>query len=745
MEPDSRNTLQDFESAIDSLEKSVGQSEASKRDASLQKPDARQAVRFAFSTSSSSIGIVSGGTSPSRPSSQSIVDGLRELRSALTHSHDQVLGILNEELVKAKQIEGEMAALRAENLSLRENLQAGHVAAGYKVPCNKPDKKVPDPRIEKGTSKVESSRPGLKASFTEDEVEHCMLPFVHPENEKAKVSLQLSGDCDAELQSSVEIEPRLERPDFKPSQTAGDGTHSQSKHRKSWLPEKNSSKPKNRDDAVPHLRLTRDERTNALQEGTEAMDRGVLTGVNPEYAKQMARQALKGQDFPVKDELKTTGVFQYIVRHPMFERVTMAMIAFNALWMAIDAEYNHADVITMAEIQFQVAENLSCAYFFFELLFRFMAYATARSCLHDSWFLFDLLLVLVMVLETWLLPLVMIMSGTQGTGLMGGQASVLRAGRLLRILRTARMARLVRLMPELMILVKGMFVACRSVFFTLVLLQIIIYIFAIAFMQISKESEMREKYFDGMGKSMFTLLVYGILPDQEPFITDLAGDSWMLTVLVLVFILLGSLTVMNMLLGVLVEAVKTVSVVEREQLDVNFAKKILLDLIKNHNLDADGDNLISEQEFMDLLSNPQAARCLASLGVDVIGAIDCGSMLFEDGEPLTFSDFMHGMLMLRGTNTTTVKDIIDLRRFVAEEFEQVSALVCLQIKNLTSDSPDANESEFKDVRIPRSSRSPRVRAGSGPLSPTQPPLPFLSQGRFRKTLAVAPTSRREVF
>ncbi|CAE8646435.1 unnamed protein product, partial [Polarella glacialis] len=162
----------------------------------------------------------------------------------------------------------------------------------------------------------------------------------------------------------------------------------------------------------------------------------------------------------------------------------------------------------------------------------------------------------------------------------------LRAGRLLRILRTARMARLVRLMPELMILVKGMFVACRSVFFTLVLLGIIIYIFAIAFMEISKESEMREKYFAGMGKSMFTLLVYGILPDQEMFISDLAGDSWMLTVLVLVFILLGSLTVMNMLLGVLVEAVKTVSVVEREQLDVNFAKKTLLDLIQNHNLDA---------------------------------------------------------------------------------------------------------------------------------------------------------------
>ena len=34
-------------------------------------------------------------------------------------------------------------------------------------------------------------------------------------------------------------------------------------------------------------------------------------------------------------------------------------------------------------------------------------------------------------------------------------------------------ARLVKLMPELMILVKGMLVACRSVFFTLLLLLLI--------------------------------------------------------------------------------------------------------------------------------------------------------------------------------------------------------------------------------------------------------------------------------
>ena len=30
-------------------------------------------------------------------------------------------------------------------------------------------------------------------------------------------------------------------------------------------------------------------------------------------------------------------------------------------------------------------------------------------------------------------------------------------------------------------------------------------------------------------------------------------------------------------------------------------------------------------------------------------------------------DFMHAMLTLRGSNTTTVKDIVELRKYVGEE------------------------------------------------------------------------------
>lgn len=61
-------------------------------------------------------------------------------------------------------------------------------------------------------------------------------------------------------------------------------------------------------------------------------------------------------------------------------------------------------------------------------------------------------------------------------------------------------------------------------------------------------------------------------------------------------------------------------------------------------------------------------KALLKLGVDSTAALDYGKMLFEDDEEeVTFMDFMHAMLTLRGSNTTTVKDIVELRKYVGEE------------------------------------------------------------------------------
>ena len=58
-------------------------------------------------------------------------------------------------------------------------------------------------------------------------------------------------------------------------------------------------------------------------------------------------------------------------------------------------------------------------------------------------------------------------------------------------------------------------VACRSVFFTLVLLLLITYVFSVAFMTFSKNTPLETGVFRSMGSATLALVMKGIFPDQE--------------------------------------------------------------------------------------------------------------------------------------------------------------------------------------------------------------------------------------
>ena len=142
------------------------------------------------------------------------------------------------------------------------------------------------------------------------------------------------------------------------------------------------------------------------------------------------------------------------MNHPYFERLSLTVIYVNALWIAIDIEFNDADMVLKAAPVFLIAEILFTLYFSAELLIRYGSYEKTRHALLDSWFVFDLLLVAMMLLETWLVPVAALIVEGSSEG-PPRSASVLRIARILRVFRTARIIRVARYMPELMILVKG--------------------------------------------------------------------------------------------------------------------------------------------------------------------------------------------------------------------------------------------------------------------------------------------------
>merc|ERR1719203_1326657 len=130
-----------------------------------------------------------------------------------------------------------------------------------------------------------------------------------------------------------------------------------------------------------------------------------------------------------------------------------------------------------------------------------------------------------MLAETWVMTGVILFVGGTSGGLMG-DAAILRMARLLRLSRMARMVRLFRAMPELLILVKGIVAATRSVFFTLCLLIILLYVFGIAFRQLADGSQVGKEQFDTVLASMYTLLIDGTFMDSMgPLIRRLGKES----------------------------------------------------------------------------------------------------------------------------------------------------------------------------------------------------------------------------
>jgi len=386
--------------------------------------------------------------------------------------------------------------------------------------------------------------------------------------------------------------------------------------------------------------------------------------------KEKLKAAIGKREYRASDYYSDTGIAQCIAKSALFENVCLLVIGVNTVWIAIDTNFNKAAFILDADPVFSMAENLFCTFFFLEWLVRFLAFRHKRDCLRDRWFVFDSSLMSMMVIETWVVPLVFVLARSGNETLEAGsdvgvwRLTTLRVLRLLRLARMARVVRLMRATPELMVLVKAMGIAMRSVFFTLVILMALIYVFAIAFMQMLEGTPIGERDFSDVLVSMNTLLVFGALPDQKQLIDGVGAEHVLYRLAMIAYLCLATLTMMNMLVGILVEVINVTSAVEKERLLINTVTAELRRTLSLHGLGTEGDALISRDEFGDFLAKPYALRALKDIGVDAVGLVDFADFIFADAQDITFAHFMDTILQLRGSNVATVKDIVDLRKFV---------------------------------------------------------------------------------
>lgn len=404
-------------------------------------------------------------------------------------------------------------------------------------------------------------------------------------------------------------------------------------------------------------------------------------------------------------QLLRTRTAANIVNSNWFFGLTMWAVVANTVYIGIEADRNSSDTVTFSQFSwFLLFDNLFCTFFTVELMVRFGGFQNKWNSFQDRWFVFDSALVLLMIGETWLMPFVLVTTTNSADGAGGPnmrEYSVLRIARLLRLSRLGRIVRLLRIFPEIMTLLKGIAYAMRSVFFTLLLLLILLFLFGIVFKTQAKETGLEET-FTSVSRSMWVLLIRGTFLDSPSnILEDMLDTSPALAAVFLLFIFMSSFTVMNMLIGILVDVVHQVSQQEKEQASITFLKNSLFELLEC--FDKDDDRRIHQDEFELLMRNPELNLILKNFGVNCLDLMLLKDILFEEKEvielcsprtptsedgtksiatsatndnrrKLTFDEFVEVVVRLRGGNSATVLDVVELRELICLRFERLEKL-----------------------------------------------------------------------
>eukprot|EP00930_Biecheleria_cincta_P002370 TRINITY_DN103379_c0_g1_i1.p1 TRINITY_DN103379_c0_g1~~TRINITY_DN103379_c0_g1_i1.p1 ORF type:complete len:601 (+),score=105.31 TRINITY_DN103379_c0_g1_i1:162-1964(+) len=447
--------------------------------------------------------------------------------------------------------------------------------------------------------------------------------------------------------------------------------------------------------------------------------------------------ALKDGEVAQKKEVKkfSNNIFGKIASHRYLEASTMTVILINALSIGYDADYAatnwRPDNLYDGPVQFIIAEIFFAVYFTVELVIRFFAYRRYCMCLTDSWFIFDSALVLMMNLETFILPF-----AVSGDSPMAN-LSVLR---LLRLLRVSRMAKLMKTFPELMLIVKGLAAAVRAVSWTLVLLMMLLFVGAIIFTNqyhqgLKSDEEVAgqvEEFFGNMGKSMFSLVIMGTLLDDVTNCSNAIRTSRQLMMLfvLIVFIVLSSFMMLNMLLGILVEVVANTAEGEKAKGKNTIVRKEIIETANEIGKETNG---LSKDQFMSMSSDPKVLKNMETLGIKVDHFPSLAMLLFESQEGHEKDVVLSGEEMVAmlfnlqpGTEMTfselasVEKVLFDSRKEMRRRISQLEALMGL---------PRNKASTIQVESILAVSMQP----DSQPTAPRRPEDKVLMKGNTKET------------
>ncbi|CAD7956624.1 unnamed protein product [Amoebophrya sp. A25] len=264
---------------------------------------------------------------------------------------------------------------------------------------------------------------------------------------------------------------------------------------------------------------------------------------------------------------------------------------------------------------FAAVEHIFLVIYLSELSSRFFAFGFKKSITTSGWVAFDFLLVSVGVLVQWLLPLIF----------LDGEQDILEplfVFRVLRLLRLARAVRLIITFKTLWLLVRGLLTSADTITFTLLLITMTVYVFAVVGIELITKNKqyfldrdngdfaaegyitsLMENEFSDVPAVMLTLFGFATLDSVNRIYSPMIQTQPLLIFYFMPFILIVSVAMMNLVTAVLVENALESSKNDKEMNAVYAKAKLeaMMPEIKKmfYTLDADGSGEISKEELID--------------------------------------------------------------------------------------------------------------------------------------------------
>eukprot|EP00927_Polykrikos_kofoidii_P029221 TRINITY_DN252_c0_g2_i7.p1 TRINITY_DN252_c0_g2~~TRINITY_DN252_c0_g2_i7.p1 ORF type:complete len:657 (-),score=106.93 TRINITY_DN252_c0_g2_i7:88-2058(-) len=342
----------------------------------------------------------------------------------------------------------------------------------------------------------------------------------------------------------------------------------------------------------------------------------------------------------------------------------------------------------------RVIELCFSIFFFMELALRLVAEGVGFFLSEErAWNMFDFVLV-----ATSLVWIVIDFLSTTGA------ITYVQSLRLVRLLRTLRVLRLIQAFRMLRLMVLSVIKSFWTVGWAFVLLFLFITTVSVVLMQgivvfidehtVVSEEHLRtlEQHFTGFGStslSLFMAVTGGV--DYWDLAAPLFNIDSRLGIVFVAYVALMSIGILNIITGIFVQVAGALAAQDRVILtesQLSADQTLMRTLMKLFpELDKDGSDMITLEEFEACASDPHNAAYFTALGLDITKSKRFFNLIDQDGSgQLTVEEFVMGCMRLKGHSKvidfeTLASENLKLRqRMKAVETNLIGALVNTETK-----------------------------------------------------------------